>query len=514
MPKASVTKGSNKFLSGVLVLTLSTVIVKIIGLVYKIPMLTLLGGEGMGYFNSAYEIYALVCTISVTGLPVAMSVIISSSDEKKRRKMFSLSLALFLVMGVAFFILMLSLSGKISQLLKNPKAALSIMAISPAAVFSCLLGVYRGYFQGRSKMLPISLSQIIEATGKLVLGIIFAYAKKMQGGNTASVAAAGILGVTLSSLLSFCFLFIFKLAEGKKTRIDKIDTRGENVRMLRELLFLALPITLSSLIVSLTRVVDMTMILRRLQYIGYSCDSANFLYGSYTTMCLPLFALSPALISAIAMPLIPSLSENIVQNDKDGQKKYISDALSLTFFIAMPISIGMCLFSGEILSLLFSGQGVAVSLMKIPLCILSLSVTLSCIITLTNGILQSYRRVYIPIISMSLGCIVKLVLSYVLIGAPSVNILGAPISTLACDALISAINIHYMKKSLQKNISVSRILAKPLICAAISVGVAYGVMKILTLHIENSRLLTLICIAIAGVSYLLLAGKEILKIKN
>ena len=513
MPKASTVKGRGKFLSGVLLLTVSTVVVKIIGLIYKIPMLSLLGGQGMGYFNSAYEIYALVCTVSVTGLPVAMSVIISSSDEKKRRRVFSLSLCLFLIMGVAFFVLMLLLSGKISYLLKNPRAALSIMAISPAAIFSCLSGVYRGYFQGKSKMLPTSLSQIIEAAGKLILGIIFAYTAKTRGGNIASVAAAGIFGVTLSTAVSFCFLFIFKLSEGKR-EASFFRERGEGKKILKELLFLALPITLSSLIVSLTRVVDMTMILRRLQFIGYSSDSANFLYGSYSTMCLPLFALSPALISAIALPLIPSLSESIAKNDREGQKKYISDALSLALFIAMPISLGICLFSSEILSLLFSGQGVATSLMTSPLSILSLSVTLSCIITLTNGILQSYRKVYIPIISMSIGCVVKLALAYVLIGTQTVNILGAPISTLFCDSIISAINIYYMKKSLGEGLSVSKILLKPLICAAISVGSAYGVMKALTPHIENLRLLTLLCIALAGVSYLLLVGKEILKIKN
>ena len=514
MPKASTDKGRSKFLSGVLLLTFSTVVVKIIGLIYKIPMLSLLGGQGMGYFNSAYEIYALVCTISVSGLPVAMSVIISSSDEKRRGKIFYVSICLFLFMGVAFFLLMLLLSGKISLFLKNPKAMLAVMAISPAAVFSCLSGAYRGYFQGNSKMLPISLSQIIEALGKLILGMIFAYAEKMRGGNIASVAAWGILGVTLSTALGFVFLFIFKLASGKKEEISKDSNRAENWQILKELVSLAFPITLSSLIVSLTRVVDMTMILRRLQYIGYSCDSANFLYGSYTTMCLPLFALSPALISAIALPLIPSLSENIAKNDKAGQKKYISDALTLTFFISMPIGLGMCLFSGEILSLLFSGQIDAIRLMKMPLCVLSLSVVTSCMITLTNGILQSYRRVYIPIISMGVGCVIKLILSYALISMPSVNILGAPISTLVCDAVISAINIYYVKKSLSDKLSIIKIFSKPLLCTAVSVGGAYGFMKILTTHIESSRLLTLTCIAIAGVSYLLLAGKEILKIKN
>lgn len=514
MPKASVTQGSNKFLSGVLLLTLSTVVVKIIGLVYKIPMLSLLGGQGMGYFNSAYEIYALACSLATTGLPVAMSVIISSSDKRQRGQIFSVSICLFFFTGIIFSALMLVFSGKLSMFLKNPKAMLSIMAISPAALFMCLSGAYRGYFQGRAKMLPISLSQIIEAGGKLVLGIIFAYSSKIRGGDMASVAASGILGVTLASALSCCFLFIFKIVSDKKEGIIKKVKTGEKWEILKELLSLAFPITLASLIISLTRAIDTTMILRRLQDVGYSSDSANYVYGLYTTMCLPLFALSPALISAIALPLIPSLSENIAKNDRQGQKKCVSDALSLTFFISMPISLGMCLFSREILSLLFGGQNGAEYLMIMPLSVLSLSVVLSCTITITNAVLQSYRRVYIPIISMGVGCIVKLVLSYSLICEPTLNILGAPISTLACDAVICIINISCMKKALGQRISIVKLLSKPLLCASVSVGLSYFAMRFACRYAQPSRLLTLICICIAGGIYLLLVCKEILKLKN
>lgn len=494
-------------------MTISTVVVKIIGLIYKIPMLSLLGGQGMGYFNSAYEIYALVCALATTGLPVAMSVIISS-DEKRRGQIFSVSLCLFLVVGMLFGTLMLVFSGKLSLFLKNPKAMLSIMAISPAAIFMCLSGAYRGYFQGRAKMLPISISQIIEALGKLILGIIFAYAAKRRGEGIALIAASGILGVTLATALSFGFLFIYKIIGDKKEGICKRVKMTDKWKILKELLSLAFPITLSALIISLTRAIDTTMILRQLQFIGYSEDVANFLYGSYTTMCLPLFALSPALVSAIALPLIPSLSENIAKNDLKEQKKYISDALSLTFFISMPISIGMCLFSREILSLLFGGQNGGEGLMAMPLSVLSLSVVLSCTITLTNAVLQSYRKVYIPIISMGIGCIVKLVLSYALISMPSINILGAPISTLACDAVICIINIYCMKKALRQSIGVIKILSKPLICSALSVGLAYGVKILMYKSFEDSRLLTLACIGVAGIIYLLLAGKEILKLKN
>lgn len=513
MPKAPVTKGSNKFLSGVLVLTLSTVIVKIIGLVYKIPMLTLLGGEGMGYFNSAYEIYALMCAFATTGLPVAMSVIISSSDTEKKDRIFKVSFALFLIMGIVGSLFMLIFSGQISEIIKSSGSLYSIIAISPAVIFICMCGAYRGYFQGISKMLPTSLSQIIEAGGKLLFGIIFALYASKKGYGVNIIAAFGVLGVTVSSALGCLYLYFVKRREGRNS-ICAYENNVSNKAILKDLIKLALPITLSSLVLSMTRALDMTMILRRLQSIGYSEGAANYTYGCYTTLCMPLFALAPALIGAVALPLIPELSSAIKGRDREMQKSNITDAMSLTMFISIPVSIGLCLFSREILCLLFAGKVNEINITYLSLSILSLSVVPSCLITLTNAILQTYKKAYLPIMSMGVGCFAKISVAYILIGNESVNILGAPISTLVCDMIICILNIYFLQKHSNLNLSVFRIFVKPVICGMISIVPIFALMRMLTQRGIDGNVLTLACIGIAGIVYLVLTGREVLRIKG
>ena len=147
--------------SGFFILTLSTVIVKIIGLIYKIPMLGLLGSEGMGYFNSAYEIYALFCIISTAGLPVAMSVMISGRGERSAEAIFRVALRMFLLLGVIGCAIMLAFAHPFADFLKNENAALCIFAIAPTVFFVCLASAYRGYFQGRGSMRQTALSQVM-----------------------------------------------------------------------------------------------------------------------------------------------------------------------------------------------------------------------------------------------------------------------------------------------------------------------------------------------------------------
>ena len=128
--------------------------------------------------------------------------------------------------------------------------------------------------------------------------------------------------------------------------------------ILKNLLLTAIPISLSALVMNLTKIIDMTVMLRRLQDIGYASAEAFSAYGCYTTLALPLFSLAPTLISSIALPLVPSLAGAIASGDDDGQLGSVSGAVKLTMVVSMPISLGLSLFSREILSLIFGGQPV------------------------------------------------------------------------------------------------------------------------------------------------------------
>ena len=469
-------------MSGVLVLSISTIVVKIMGLAVKIPMLKILGAEGMGYFNSAVEIYALLCVISTAGLPVALSMLISESrergDSRAVQRVYKSALSLFIAIGVVGSGVMFIFSKQIAALVGNPKAALCIMAISPAVLLICFCSAIRGYFQGFENMMPTAVSQLIEAMGKLFLGVGFGFVALEAGAELHFAAAMSVLGLTLGILISSIYLSVKKLTDRYKvTKNSKTSyIKGGAVNTL---LKIALPITVSSAILSLCRIIDMALILRRLQSVGVSAMEANRIYGSYTTLAVPVFALVPSLITPISLSLVPRLSSAIERGDGDSQADVTDRSQRLTVLLSMPASMGIALYSKPILSLLFSGQDEAINIASPLLSLLGISVVFSGLITTTNAVLQSYRQTVRPIISMAIGSVVKIVLAYILIGIPEIGVYGAPISTLACNITITVINFAFLGKKLpksEKNSSMGQMLVRPFfssLCAIVISYVAY-----------------------------------------
>lgn len=495
------TKKGDNFMSGVLVLSLSAIIVKIIGLVYKIPMLRLLGSEGMGYFNSAYEIYTLFCTVATTGLPVAMSVMISSRrDGGGAKEIFRAAIKLFLGLGVVGCGIMIAFAKPFAAFLGSSRAAYCILAIAPTVFLICLSSAYRGFFQGKNRMAPTAVSQVIEALGKLILGLIFAFVALGAGLSTEIVAAFAVMGLTLGTAVSVLYLALTKALreKGKGELLPLEEEKGIIPKLLRT----AVPVTLSSAVISITKVIDMSMILRRLQDLGQSSEEAFAAYGNYTTLALPLFSLAPALISSVAMPLIPSLSGAVASGDKNEQAKVVGDAIKLTSLISMPISFGLTLFSKPILQLLFSGEDEAIAYAAPLLCILGLSVVLSCMITVGNAILQAYGRPSIPILSMVLGSAAKIGIAYFLIGNPDIGIIGAPISTFFCDLIINAVNFYFICREMPEMPSVGRIMLRPALAAAVSVSLSRLAYNALYAKMGEGAVVTIALVGLAAALYL------------
>ena len=490
---------NNGFMSGVLMLSLSAVIVKVIGLIYKIPMLRLLGSEGMGYFNSAYEIYTLFCTLATTGLPVAMSVLISSG--RNSQKVFNTAIRLFALVGFCLSATMLVLCRPYAEFIGGTETLLCLVSISPAVLVICVSSTYRGFFQGHGKMAPTAISQMIEAGGKLVLGLSFAYLALVSGKNTPTVAAYAALGLTLGSILSAVYLVLAKKRANisEKNLIDE-----ENKRILPQIVRIAIPVSLSSAIVSLTKVIDMTLILRRLGDTGFESERAFAAYGNYTTLALPLFGIAPAFVGAVALPLIPELSKAAARGDREGESRAVSDALRLTSCIAMPISVGLVLFSKPILELLFHGEYEAISTSAPLLVILGFSVVLSCLVTVTNAILQAYNSPAIPILSMTVGSVIKLTLAYLLIGNPQIGLLGAPISTFFCDLAINFVNFFFICKKMKGMPRITDVFLKQFFSAVLSVSGARLIYNLLWKRFGVSSANTLVSIAIAATFYAVL----------
>ena len=496
-----------QFFSGVVVLALSTFIVKIIGLFYKIPMMAYLGAEGMGYFNSAYEIYSLFFVIATTGIPIAISIIVAENKTQKRieniKKIFRISIITLGLLGLIGTVLMFILHKEFASLINNDAAALSILAISPTILLICLSSAIRGYFQGNQIMVPTAISQVIEALGKLLLGLGFAIIAINKGYSMPKVTAFAVLGLTIGVAISLLYLIVYKLFYRIKCSKDELSNKVDaNATILKQLFIIAIPITLSSSILSLSKVIDMTMILRRLNAIGYSQHVANEVYGSYSTMAVSIYNLPATLVTAIALPLVPLLTSAINSNDHKKERSVIATSLKLTAMISLPAGLGISVFSKPILNLLFSSQTKEIEYTAPLLSLLGISIFLSSMITITNAILQAYKQVNKPIISMICGVLVKFVLAFILIGIPSINIYGAPISTFFSTVVIVAINLYFIVKNSGKVSSISNLFIKPFIATFISITIGVAVYMLLSALLDSK--LTILCvIAIVALFYLI-----------
>lgn len=475
------------FLSGVLVLTLSTVLVKVIGMLYKIPMLHVLGSEGMGYFNAAYEWYATLCVIATSGLPLASSMLIARARavncQGAVRRVERLSLYVFALLGAAGALALGLGAYPIAGLIGSPATAYAIAATAPSVLFCCLSGAYRGYFQGHSDMIPTAISQVIEALGKLIIGLSLAVFAGKRGLPPPVIAAWAMIGLGIGVALSTLYLMLHRRRyrengdEPEAIRPPETEVREIS---LRGLLSIAVPVTVSSSVVSVTRLFDVGLILRRLQHIGYDAPEANSLYGCYTTMAIPLFNLIPSLITSVALALVPSLTAAIKKGDKKAQTSTARTAIRLTALLSLPASLAVSLYSEVILTLLFRGEEQSIRIAAPMLSMLAVSIFFSGTITTTNAILQAFGHVRAPIWSMLTGSAFKLVVAYLLIGLPSVNIYGAPISTFLCDALIVGINLYLIARHTDVLGSLKEELLRPLATSVLSVGLPGAVFALLT----------------------------------
>lgn len=502
-------RGSGRFMSGVAALTASTVIVKLIGVIYKIPMMRYLGEEGMGYFNSAYEIYSLFYIIATAGLPTAISILVAQNNESGNaenvKNVFRVSLRVLIALGSVMTALIFFGAERFSQLIGNSGSKGSLVAIAPMAMLVCISSAFRGYFQGHQNMVPTAVSQVIEAVGKLFPGLVLAVGAVRAGYSVADAASFATLGITIGVGISAAYLVAVKCFCRRDTISETaIPTVHSKKTVLKKLFQIAVPITVSSAVISLTRVVDLVMILRRLQSIGYTEEAANAVYGSYSTLAVSMFNLPASLVTPIALAIVPVLASALDSGKIEKERTTLNGAVKLCGIIIIPSALGLSVFSRPILELVFAGETAAINVAAPLLSILAISSVFSCLMTVTNAALQAYGKERKPISSMLAGATVKLILSYVLIGIPNINIYGAPISTLICDITVTALNFAHIKRATHNLENVYTLLSKPLLSAAVAIG-SSGAVYYLAIGrgwLNRSACATAVFILLAAVVYL------------
>lgn len=508
---SKIKNNKNLFFSGVAVLTFTNVLNKVIGVLFRIPISNMLGDSGMAYFNAAYHIYTWFYMLSTGGLPLAVSMLVSEARFKGNReeikRIYKISMRLFFAVGAVGTTLMIVFSKGFAHMNGVSDSYVSIIAVAPTLFLVCIASAMRGYFQGFQEMRPTAVSQIMETAGKLVMGIIFARYALSQGYGLHIVAAYAISGLTIGTAFGMLFLFISKLRFHEENyRVEGVLETAEvhKVRsvksIVKQLLLIAIPITISSSIMSLTTMVDDMIINWRLMSIGYTEAAANALYGNYTGFAVPFANLPPALIYPISYSLIPLLKGTLTIGDRDRSVEICKRSLKITALISIPCTVGICVMSEPLLRLIYNAD--SSKLAAKPLSILSLSIFFVCMLSISNAVLQAHGKQNLPIISLVAGSVVKMISSFILIGIPEIGIYGAPISTVICYVVITVFNVYFMSKYTGVTPAVFRTFFKPLVASVISMAGAFGTLCLLETRMQG-KLVTVLAVAAAAVIYLI-----------
>ena len=307
------TSKPNTFFGGAAILAVGILVVKLIGMFYKIPLLNIIGEQGSADFNNAYNIYSVLLTISTAGLPVAVSKLVSEADALGRRnqvrRTFRLALALFLILGVLSFLVMFFGSEQLAGLMNDSMAAPGIRALAPAVICVGCLSAFRGYAQGHGNMTPTAVSQIIEALCKLTVGLGLAYWLVGHGADASHAAAGAITGVTVGTIVALAYMLMnFLITRSQEPQLAD-DRPDEPATILKHLLMIAVPITISSSMVGIVTVIDTSLVQGQLQRALLENQDTWNLYGNFvdfTSLEEALSAWQAALPdgSAVSMSLL------------------------------------------------------------------------------------------------------------------------------------------------------------------------------------------------------------------
>lgn len=495
------------FMKGAAILSASTLLVKILGLLFSIPLANVIEPAAMSYFYTAYDIFAIFLMLSTAGLPVAVSRMVGTAYAKGRKKeadrVFSVAVWLFLAIGLVGTLIMIFFPQPIADFYENPRASYTIVALAPTLFFLSVMSAMRGYFQGRSNMVPTAVSQSIEAVTKVIIGVGLAVYILRQYDSHMWAAVGAITGVSISAFLGMVYLIIYKLRQKRRDReallLDDTEPAPRKELLIRLVRF-AIPITLGSCFLSILDSVDSAVIMGRLQNAAGFTEDAAATMRALLGHARKFFDLPGAFVIPIANSLLPALSGAIASKDSRSIDNISSVSMRVTLLISIPSSVGMAIFAEPICGLLLAGRPETAASTAPLLSMLSTAIAFSATLYTGNAILQSFGRPVMPVINMAVGGILKIVLSYVLAGIPEINAMGSAISTVVSYFVIMVLNFICIRTSLPNMDSVVGISLPILASSAVMGLVSYGCYWGLCLFL-SPRLAVLPAIAVAVAVY-------------
>ena len=528
-PRRMAAAKPNTFFGGAAILAMGILVVKVIGLFYKIPLVNIIGSEGSADFNNAYNIYSVLLTISTAGLPVAVSKMVSEANALGRQnqvhKVFRLSLAAFLTLGVVSFLIMYFGSEQLAGMMHDSLAAAGIRALAPAVICVGCLSAFRGYAQGHGNMTPTAVSQILEALCKLVIGLGLAY-WLVRAGQPSHVAAAGaITGVTVGTILALASMIFNFVSTRMREEKDTQDAPDSARRILSTLMKIAIPITISSSMVGIVTVIDSALVQGQIQKVlisdpdswalyqqvvdfapleaardawqqavssGAAAEAVSQLYGAVELAAenisrslygnysgaLTIYNLPLSLMAAITASVIAAVSAALARRDRRGAARITGSALRITALLAFPMGVGLFVLGTPIIRLIFPELDASVA--GPLLSTLGIASIFVCLMLVCNSVLQAHGFINLPVVIMALGGVVKIVTNYNLVAVPTIGISGAPVGNVLCFGLCMVLDLVVIARVIHGRPDYLPLLAKPAAAAGVMGLGAWAVYGLLS----------------------------------
>ena len=472
---------NNKFLKGTLILTVSSIVVKVIGSLNWIILSRVLGGEGIGLYQMGFPIYLMAITLSSAGIPVAISIItaekLAQKDFLGAKRVFNVSLRLLFVTGLVFASALFFGAHWLidNHWIRDSRAYYSIIALAPAVFLVTFLASFRGYLQGWQIMTPTAASEIVEQLMRVVTMIVFADMFMPHG--LAYAAGGASMGAGVGA---FCALLVLMWFYGRLKQKLKADLQQQNPLATREsaraiisrLLRLALPVSMSSLMLPVVANLDLLIVPQRLEAAGFHISQATEFFGYLTGMAVPLISLATIFTAAMTISLVPAISESRALNDVFGIRAKTRTAFRVALIITCPCFVGMYFLAEKIAALIYNAPGAADAIQTMSVGILLLGLH-----QISTGILQGLGRTSIPVINMILAAAVKVFLSWTLTAIPTLGIKGAAMATVVDFGLAAVLNMIFIYKYTGFALSFSGVF-KPAVSAAAMGAAVYGVITL------------------------------------
>lgn len=509
------------FIQGAAVLAAAGLLVKVLGAIFKIPLGNMIGADGMAYYSPAYYVYSFFLVLATAGIPVAISRMVSERVSfgkfGEAHRVFKISRTLMTIIGSLSFLIVFFGAELLSGMFNMPEAALAMRAISPALIFVPVMAAYRGYFQGMQDMGPTAVSQVIEQVFRVVVGLSLAWfffksAQSLGVASRYSPQESGAAGATLGAAAGaigglLVMLIVYALNKSRiKSRIARQKkgmraSRESSTSILKKIAVIAIPITIGASIMPLVNMIDVAVVVNRLQASGWDAAVAKGMYGQLSSFAGSLINFPQVLTQAVAMSLVPLVAAAFKQRDMAYLQENVENGLRMSLILGMPCAFGLFALAEPILVLLYPAQKASAISAAPCLMVLSVGVVFLAAQQTLTSVLQGVGKQMIPVCNLGIGIIVKIVITWILTGIPAINILGAATGTVTAYLIAAILNIRAVRKYTGTRFDLGITVVKPFISSGVMAVCAWGLYRLLDVVLGGSRFATVLAILFAVVIY-------------